>query len=476
MKKFIIAAMSALLCLWILCGCGTKEKANVQELTMVVTADTIGELEHYPDLISVDLSGSTCYEEIETYAAAHPEINVKYTVNIGNVDVENTADSLSIDSAWIDELVANGRFLPSLQQLNIEGSLSPQELLLLKDALPDVKLEASVSVLGNSYDINTEYLDLSEYAPVKALELAELIRALPNLSEINFNNHEGLCQWAPEDLDILKEAAPENVVFDCSFELFGQAVSSRDEEIIYTWAAINDSGLEEIRKVLPYLSSCKRFVLDDCGVSNQEAAKLRDEFPEAGIAWRIYFYGDSFLTDTDTIWTRAVDSTNSDGLNYFKDVVYLDIGHSVGLNTTEFLNYMPKLQVAIIAINQVSDISPIVNCPELEYLELFTTNVSDISPLASCTKLEHLNIGNNKYLTDITPLYSLPNLKRLACILNNVPQEQLDEIKELMPDCEMIFEGVHPVDSGWRLLANGSWAERYALLRKQIGYPGSPKT
>ncbi len=474
-KKTALTVLSALLSLCVLCSCGAeKEQTVVQEISMVVTAESISELDKYPNLIYADLSGSTCYEAIEAYAAAHPQVDVKFTVNIGGVEVENAATVLSIESSRVDELKEYGRLLPKLSHVSISGDISPQEFLLLKEALTGVQLDCTISALGGSYDVNTEYLDLSEYAPDDAAAITELLSVLENVSEINLINPEGQCQWAPEDIASLKAAAPENTFFDCSFVLFGQTVSSRDEEIIYEKQHIGDSGLDEIRKVLPCLSFCKRFVLDDCDVSNEAAASLREEFPEAGVAWRIYFYGDSFLTDTDTVWTRSVDRSNSDGLNYFRDVVYLDIGHSRGLNTTEFLKYMPKLKVAIISINEVSDISSIVNCSELEYLELFTTNVSDISPLASCTKLEHLNISNNDNLTDITPIYSLPNLKRLACFISQVPQEQLDELARLMPDCVVLTEGVHPVDTGWRYYADGSIVERYELLREQIGYPGPP--
>ena len=81
MKRKSIGLLVGLLAL-ALTACGwqpggePETEPPVEELSMVVTAENIMELEQYPELKRVDLSGSTCYAEIQTYARNHPEVDV----------------------------------------------------------------------------------------------------------------------------------------------------------------------------------------------------------------------------------------------------------------------------------------------------------------------------------------------------------------------------------------------------------------
>ena len=131
---------------------------------------------------------------------------------------------------------------------------------------------------------------------------------------------------------------------------------------------------------------------------------------------------------------------------------------------------MPKLEVAILALTNISDLSPLANCPNLDYLEIFTSKVTDLSPLANCKNLKHLNISNLKRLTDLTPLYGLTNLERLRIVsCPRVPREQLEEFSRLVPGCAILTKDKDETDGGWRYDANGQ-VPRYKLLREQLQY------
>ena len=80
-------------------------------------------------------------------------------------------------------------------------------------------------------------------------------------------------------------------------------------------------------------------------------------------------------------------------LQYCTKVKYLDLGHNDELPSIDFVRNMPELEVLIIAMTAVRDISPLESCPKLEYLELNSTNIADISPLKNSTGLHHLNIA-----------------------------------------------------------------------------------
>ena len=89
MKKERCIRLLLLICVMLCAACGktgepgrTESSApDVEEITLVVTEQTIHQLEDYPNLKKADLSGSTCYAQIADYAKAHPQVEVIYTVD-----------------------------------------------------------------------------------------------------------------------------------------------------------------------------------------------------------------------------------------------------------------------------------------------------------------------------------------------------------------------------------------------------------
>ena len=94
------------------------ETADITEVTMVVTEDTIGELEQYPNLQKADLTGSTCYAALESYALAHPQVEVVYTVDLGGVQPKSTESELTLESCDQDLLLNNLGYFPKLQEVH----------------------------------------------------------------------------------------------------------------------------------------------------------------------------------------------------------------------------------------------------------------------------------------------------------------------------------------------------------------------
>ena len=119
-------------------------KEEVEDLTVVLSAGEIYTLNHYPNLKSVDLSGSTCYPTILEYMEAHPEVDVSYTVSLGGTEVTNKASSVTLEPGAFsyELLMENLQYLPQLTTISLPSvDLTPEQIEALLQAYPDVALD-----------------------------------------------------------------------------------------------------------------------------------------------------------------------------------------------------------------------------------------------------------------------------------------------------------------------------------------------
>ena len=282
-----------------------------------------------------------------------------------------------------------------------------------------------------------------------------------------------------------------------SLELYGVQFNLEDEELDLSYIRIGD-GWPEVLETAKRMPNLRRLVMDSCGVQNEDMARIRDALPNTEVVWRINF-GLQYTARTDA--TRILASSPSIGgnlrsgdlekLKYFTKMKYLDIGHNETIKDLSFVRYMPDLEVLIIAMNPLGDLTPLADCENLEYLELFYSRTDDLSPLAGLKNLKHLNVGHCPFLKDISPIYDL-DLERFflgAFASCPVPPEQVDHYRELHPDCEVENQYFESSEGTWRRAANlqgeelewymqqpyynesrKTFAPRYALLRDQMEY------
>lgn len=77
-------------------SCGASFPADAEEIAAVLNEGETALLDEFSALKRVDASGSVCYAELAAYRAAHPEIDVRYTVDLGTpVDVNATEAALT---------------------------------------------------------------------------------------------------------------------------------------------------------------------------------------------------------------------------------------------------------------------------------------------------------------------------------------------------------------------------------------------
>ncbi len=404
----------------------------------------------------------------EPTAEPTPEPVVPIALGEREYDPE-TRDILILTEGEYRDLLEKAPLFTALESVRLDGELgTPEQIRELRALLPEVRLYYNLTVQDELVPWYAEELDLSWMGPERLSEARELFTLLPELRTVKLSE-----ELSFDDYKTLKDAAPQ-IDFDYAFTLYKQKLDTHTESVEFRKAKIYNEGVTEIEAMLPYLENLKELRFDRCGTDDEFMEQFRADHPDRHIAWRVESLpGGGQWSDTIRIWIiGGYDDKRLEPLKYCTSVKYLDIGHN-GIESLDFLYYMPDLEVLIVENDHVSDITAIGSCINLEYLEVGETRVTDISPLANCVNLVHLNIGRLHELTDISPLFGLTKLERVYGKCDeNVPPEQVEHLRELLPNCEIRFEfdPGGPIFGSWRYHPGGGMVERYKLLHDQIGY------
>ena len=407
------------------------------------------------------------YDMLAVAEAALPDCDVQYFVNLGHADHVRDHKSETVNLEFqefageeaydFDALMTNLVYLPDLKQLTLEKvAYSLEQVESLRAAYPDIGITATVEVYGLEYDLEaTTELDLSGITGNDVATVVEQIKKLPNLTHVNLNPENGIGALSLEDVKTLMDALPD-VVFDFSFDFYGHQLSTADEEVHIKNTKIGNEGEQNIRNALDLLKNCKRFVLENCQISNETMAKLRDDYRhQTKVVWRISYGKGTTMTDAEVI--RAVYDLVDDNcynLIYCEDAKYMDIGHNEWLDACDFVSGMKSLEYVIISGAPIKSLEPFRNCKNLKLLEAaFCEYITDVSALADCPNLQMLNISNT-HVTDLSPLDNLP-LTHLTVRTNpsgkcRLSQEEQDRVLKQHPDCWISYSGAQPYGVGWR--------------------------
>ena len=277
-----------------------------------------------------------------------------------------------------------------------------------------------------------------------------------------------------EDIRALQDACPEADV-EYQFTLFGKKFSTLDKEMNFHHVTMDDEGAA-VREVLPCMTKCELLDMDFSGVSSEHMAEIRDAYPQMKVVWRIWFGNDcSVRTDVERILAsnlnHGLTDDNTRDLKYCTKVRFLDIGHNTMLRDFSFLKYMPDLEVAVICITGLSDLTPLANHEKLEYLEINTCAQGlDLSPLGTCPNLEHICACYLGHVRGWEELKKLTKLQRLWFGRNTqLPEGAVEELQEALPNTIINTTNAFGSSGDWRYEGK-HMHPRYKLLREQFDY------
>lgn len=438
-----------------------------------LTEEDIALLRYFPGLNAVDAMDCSDYAMLEKLAETYPDVEVSYEVSVGSLRfAPDTAElTLKSEDFDFDTLLANLPHLPRICSIRFEEmELTLEQLSILEAAYPQIPVTYSAVLAGQVFEMDAAEADLSAITSEDVDTVLQQLELLPGIVEVQLMNGEGSSNLTLTDVQKLQEARPQTH-FGYSFTLFGQTLSTDTERVEYKNQKIGNEGEEQIRQALDVMDKCTYFKLDNCRLSNEVLAQLREDYRDrTKIVWRIWFGEGTSLTDAEIIRsTYNVEDDNCHDLVYCEDVRYIDFGHNEWLDGCEFIRGMPNLEFIILSGAPIKDLSPFENCKKLRILEIaFCHYITDLSPLAGCESLEMINIGATQ-VKDLSPLDDL-NITMLMASGAKVPQEERDRFASVHPDCWASYRG-NQYGSGWRYDEDDKQLQWYKDIADIFGYP-----
>ena len=456
-----------------------------------LTIDTIsdGDIElmaaYFPNLKKVDASRCGDYAMLEKLQGRLPDVEVSYMVSLGGKSFapDSTELSLEPEDFDLDTLTANLSYLPQVNTLEfLRTDLTLEQVEQLRTDFPGITFAFTVELLGQEYGEDTTELNLSAMTSEQVEEVSQKLPMLPALEKITLTDAEGNSHLPKEDVKTLQEAVP-GVVIDYSFDFFGTRLSTAEEEVHIKNVRIGDEGESEVRAALDLLPNCKRFVLENCQISNEVMAKLRDDYRDrTKVVWRVAIgSGATSMSDAQIFRsTYYLVDNNCENLKYLEDVRFMDIGHNEWLKDSSFIAGMKSLEYVIISGSMISDLKPFANCKNLKVLEAaFCEYIQSAEGLEACENLQMVNLSNT-HVVDLSPLDKLPLTHLCVKEENNgvsrVPTQEQERFKALHPDCWTTFNGKQPYGQGWRYDESDKALEWYATISKVFRYDIFPAT
>ena len=340
--------------------------------TAAITLKTLTEadldmLQYFPQLQKVDATGCREYALLEQLKELYPELQLIYQVDLGGKDYDpaETTLTLSPEDFQKDVLMENLPHMGKLESITFAHTdLTPEAFAEIAEAYPQIAMDYTVELMGQTLTADAAELDLSAMTAEDVDAVIGKLPQLPAVTNAELMDGEGASALTLEDVKRLQEAAPQ-IVFHYTFDLYGVTISTTDEEVKIVNKRITDEGEAEVRLAIEVMENCRRFVLDNCKLSNEVLAKMREDYRDkTKVVWRVYFGEGTSLTDAEIIRsTYNVEDDNSHDLIYCEDVRYMDIGHNDYLDAIPFVAGMPNLEVIIVSGAPIKDLTSCTQVP-----------------------------------------------------------------------------------------------------------------
>lgn len=405
------------------------------------------------DASFLDLHGQEIsISHYETLRQELPQCDIAWDVPFQGNAVPDDTEAVTVTTLTPED-VETLDYLPELKRLDALECRDYEALWALQQRRPELEINYQVVINGEIYPKDTKELDVSQGDPE---EMMEKLRYLPQLSAVRFSE----MQMPAQSLLALTEAYPK-VAFTWEKTVLGQTFPSTVTELDFSGTPL--TGVEELEEAMAYFPHLEKLILCDTGLDDETMAayreRVRDQYK---VVWNVSMGKVTVRTDATTLMPYLFGYTGEPHnelkadqcgpMKYLEDMVCLDLGH-MEVEDISFVRYMPNLEYLLVADTGISDISPVAGLEKLKYLEIFYNHITDVSALTQCPALEDVNMCYNK-VSDITPLLGMKQLNNLWMSGLYLTQDQMNQLKETLPETTIQFFVEGSVGKGWRRLPN----------------------
>lgn len=426
--------------------------------------EDVERLDYLSALTELEITAPSDYALVEEFARENPRCRVRYPVTLGESSWAHDCEVISVVDPQPEVLAQALTHMPALTDVTLTGKFPETEALMaLRSSFPDISFHWMVELGDVVYPENTESL-VYEGAPCTEEVLRRALSLLPELTSADVSG----CGLSDETMFALCRDFPQ-VAFPWQVPIGGSFFPWDATEL--ELSGILFDSAQQVEALIPCFPYLERVVMCRCGLDNETMDALNRKYESIRFVWDIVIQFHHIRTDATYFYPYKLDrnlyinNEEASLLRYCTDMVCIDIGHNGAVTDCEWAAYMPRLRYLIIGETGISDLSPLANCKELVYLEMFTIPVTDYSPLVGCTALEDLNLG--KTYCDPTPIAQMTWLKNLwwcGAPTRNLPSTPAMEIlPDALPNTTIRFWLEHPTASGWRKLDN------YFAMRDYMG-------
>ena len=426
------------------------------------TEGDAAKLSYFPNLTSVDASGSTAYAALHAAAQALSGVTVTYTLPVGDAVLTNAATVLAAANVSdVSALPGALPYFPLLAEADLRGGTVPDaDMRALRDAFPAIRFRWSVHLSGKTFDSDAAEIDLTG---VTFADAQEAIDALHNFSALTGADLRGTGLSTVEARAVAAAVQPMPVRYDVSI---GQSTfdSGAAELDLRTVQGVDGGALLDALSDFSELSVVylPGGLLDDAGVKALEAA-----YPTILFARQVELFGKSVST-ADTVVDFSGAPINDPAaleaalvsLPRLETCVVCDTGlsneqmealikahpsvwfvwtvqigpHKLRTDATGFSTKNPSKYTSPKASDEYNklvrttkrlkagDLEALRYCTELIALDLghnYLTN-DDLAVIGTLEHLQILILADNK-ITDISALSSLKELRYVELFMNKIP-------------------------------------------------------
>ena len=423
---------------------GQTFDSNAPAVTLTVSDAQEAEdaLDLFTDLEHVTLSGTALKpEEILSLRERLPEAAFVCDVDLYGKTVSTDSEALDLSAVPESELASVVSLFPSLQFVTL-GEMPPATVAALKAGHEG--LSATYQFRGQTVSESLTALDLSGAGFLTAAELDALCLTAPDLSSLTLDD--------PDDAQLSElcvfDPREKGVTLHCTLNVLEQAFDADAERIDFGDRKLTDEETAGIERVIPVMTNLKEVDLYESRLTKETMDRLFDGYPDLFFGWT--------FTIWDGFYTVRSDATA------FSSYIGLPGSHRWLLTEDDFsiLRYCKGLQALDLGHCGIRNLDFLRNWPHMKILILADTPLTDIHVIAELTELEYLEL----FLTtpdSYEPLTHLKNLIDLNLCHTKKEGNQYRDDEEIM-----MLTGIKTLERLW--ISKTLTAEQAQMLRDNL--------